>query len=312
MAGPGSLDPGVRRDERPRPKGRFSRFVGARRGGHDSQMKMLGISSPLELDLGALVAALGKVPGDKQGVPLGRTAGVLFLIQCPTGGCQGPVLILNKRSTLVRQPGDLCCPGGTPRPGVDRIVGTLLQIPPLPLWRSRGWRALRGIDPGQRRVIAMYWACCLRESWEEMRLPPWKVEFLGPLPPYRLRMFERDILPMVGSISGSSCFRTNWEVERVLAIPLSSFLDPGNYGKYILSGEGGGPYPGEEGPVTFPCFIHRDKGVHEILWGATYNIVLSFLSLVWGFEPPPLEGREVVKGRLPRGYLSWKRANGTR
>jgi len=267
-------------------------------------------SRPLELDLDSVAAALRSPQECSHSFLAGRTASVLFLIHCPPSRGQGPVLILNKRSALVRQPGDLCCPGGTVHPALDRLLGLLLWLPPFSLWRDRGWKARRGCPGHWRKLVATYWACCLRESWEEMRLPPWKVELLGLLPAYRLKMFERNILPMVGSMSGDSRFRINWEVERIVPIPLSSFLDPANYGRYILSAEGGGPYPGEEGPAAFPCFVHEDEGTREILWGATYHIVLSFLSRVWGFEPPPLEERPVLRGTLPGRYLSWNRSNG--
>lgn len=150
----------------------------------------------------------------------------------------------------------------------------------------------------------MYWACCLRESWEELGLRPWRVEFLGLLPVYHLSLFNRKILPMVGWTSGTVDFRPNWEVSRIVRIPIPSLLRPESYAVYSLRLEGGRPYPDGLEQPHFPCFIHRDHEGQEVLWGATYHIVLSFLERVFGFQPPPASGRWIIQGVLPETYAA--------
>ena len=153
------------------------------------------------------------------------------------------------------------------------------------------------------RLVSRYWACALRETWEETGLSPFGIRFLGALPIYRLVLFRRAILPLVGWVEGPRRFRLNWEVERLVPIPLSELLDPGRYAVYRLdvgSVAGGG----EAGTRTYPCFLPRQGGGDEVLWGATYFIAVSFLERICGFVPPPEEGRPRVTGELAPDYAT--------
>ncbi|MEA3471539.1 MAG: hypothetical protein U9R24_07460, partial [Thermodesulfobacteriota bacterium] len=54
----------------------------------------------------------------------------------------------------------------------------------------------------------------------------------------------------------------------------------------------------------FPCLIHGDiDGSEEILWGATLNIILSFLKIVFNYEPPAGNENKIIKRTLKPGYL---------
>jgi hypothetical protein len=128
------------------------------------------------------------------------------------------------------------------------------------------------------------------------------ITFLGPLPPQRLVMFRRVIYPMVGWIGGQKRFFPNWEVEKIVSVPLRTLLQERNYACYRLRMESN---PGTEGRAQdFPCFVHRDEGTREHLWGATYRIVMDFLEIVYGFRPPPIESLPVIRGSLHKNYLS--------
>ena len=131
---------------------------------------------------------------------------------------------------------------------------------------------------------------------------------MGLLPVYRLTLFTRDILPMVGWISGHRRFRLNWEVERLVSLPFFSLLSHANYGVYALEACGPQPSSWDPGPNHFPCFLHRDTVSTEVLWGATYHIVESFLVRVFGFKPPSMQMHRVVRGVLSRTYLTGERA----
>jgi len=247
----------------------------------------------------------GSAP-DFSSISLLNTAAVLFLIQSSCDTFQTPHLLLTKRSSLVKQAGDLCCPGGHVHQRLDRIFGRLLRLPFSPLKRSRGWRNLPQVEATWTKLLSIFWACCLRESWEELSLQSWRVEFLGALPLDQLRLFRQRILPLVGWMCYRAGFRLNWEVERVVPVSFDSLLEPMNYGVYIFDERGEGFEPWGQGPAAFPCFLHENNQGTEILWGATYRIVMSFLKRLYDFDPPPMEGRRIVKGRLSRNYLTGK------
>jgi hypothetical protein len=151
------------------------------------------------------------------------------------------------------------------------------------------------------RVI---FAASLRESFEEMRLNPLSVKLLGLLPSQQLVMFHRIIYPLVCWIPRQKRFRPNWEVEKIVYIPLSKLLDSKNYARYRLNLE---QVPGQRrnpGRYDFLCFIHRDQNVTENLWGATFRITMAFLEIAFGFKPPVMDYLPVVNGKLDENYLT--------
>jgi hypothetical protein len=216
-------------------------------------------------------------------------------------------LILTKRSSKVRQPGDLCCPGGSIAPRVDTIISTLMKLPFMPLakWPYRShWRRRTTYSSS---ILEILLAAAIRESVEEMRLNPFGLSFLGTLPAQSLVMFERVIYPLVGLINRQRRFYPNWEVEKVVYIPLEELLKPENYARYRLQMVSTGS-PSQTQPVNhFPCFRHRSTGESETLWGATYQITLSFLQCVFDFHPPDMSSLPVVNGRLDENYLTGSR-----
>jgi hypothetical protein len=135
-----------------------------------------------------------------------------------------------------------------------------------------------------------------------MRLNPLGITFLGPLPPQRLAMFRRVIYPMVGWIGRQRRFFPNWEVEKIVSIPLRSLLKESNYACYRLRMVSNHMTKGRV--RDFPCFVHRDADEQEVLWGATYRMVMDFLEIVNGFFPPDVESLPVVHGTLGRNYLT--------
>jgi hypothetical protein len=53
-----------------------------------------------------------------------------------------------------------------------------------------------------------------------------------------------------------------------------------------------------------PCFVHRENGKKELLWGATYRLTERFLNIVFGYRPPAVETLPVVRMRLDHRYLA--------
>lgn len=212
-----------------------------------------------------------------------------------------PCLILNKRSVKVRQPGDLCCPGGRISPRLDAALAALLRLPQSPLARWQHWQRWRRERPRQAEWLRLLLATGLRESLEEMRLNPFGLTFLGPLPAQSLVMFNRVIYPMVVWVSGQKRFYPNWEVDKIVYIPLRKLFDPAKYARYRLRIEN--PSAGDI-LNTFPCFRYDKAGDTDILWGATYRIAIGFLKRIFDFEPPKTHSLPEIHGHIGRSYLS--------
>lgn len=219
------------------------------------------------------------------------------------GNAPGISLILNKRSRRVRQAGDLCCPGGGIQPLLDRLGGGLLTWPGSPLKRSPlGCRWSRDRSPQGRR-LRTYLAAALREGFEEMRLNPMRVEFLGMLPRQELVLFRRVIYPMVVWLRGPQRFRPNWEVESILRVPLHRLLQSENYRLCRFRVPAGAPAEVPARKLEFPCFAHQTDDGTEWLWGATYRIVMSLLDIALGFVPPPETRLPQITRALDSRYL---------
>jgi hypothetical protein len=234
------------------------------------------------------------------------TSAVLFLLgmHCKEKDVSNsPCLILNKRSLKVKQPGDLCCPGGSISSRVDAFLSKMLYLPGSPLTRWPYWQLWHKQRRHEAKKMALLFATCLREGFEEMHLNPLRVKLLGPLPSQQLIMFHRVIYPMVCWVNRQQQFILNWEVERVVYIPLKNLLDPSYYARYRLQVE---KSPGDEknpDMIDYPCFIQKDKDHTDILWGATFRITMVFLENVFGYKPPNMESLPVVFGSLDKNYL---------
>lgn len=242
--------------------------------------------------------------------PLWTGAGVLMILQFPpeNQGEEYPFVLLNKRSEKVRQPGDICFPGGRPSPVFDHLLSLLLLRCILPLSRGQAFRLAKiRRKKALSRIISFYLTVGLREAWEEIRLNPFSIDFLGPLPSYRLEMFQRVLFPVVAEIRPPFRFRPNWEVERIFTIPLGTFFADENHALYSIKVGGKLKEKIGEDIWEFPCLIINDQGKREILWGATYNVILSFLKAVFDFEPPPPSPERRVWGELFSNYLSGSR-----
>jgi hypothetical protein len=212
-------------------------------------------------------------------------------------------VVFNKRSRRVKQPGDLCFPGGSVAPRLDPCLGRVLSLPGFPLDRWPYWRWWREARPRQARRLSLLLATGLREGLEEMRLNPLGVRILGPLPARELLLFRRVIYPMVGWIQRQKRFFPNWEVERVVYIPLRHLLSPELYARYHLRFDPREADRSGGGIREVPCFVHHGRQGTETLWGATYHIVVAFLECVFRFRPPDLHVLPVVHGSLGPDYL---------
>jgi 8-oxo-dGTP pyrophosphatase MutT (NUDIX family) len=214
------------------------------------------------------------------------------------------VFLLSKRSKSVQQPGDLCAPGGGIHPFLDSLSGRLLRFGLLPGIRGSGLALAKQKGKSIYGKILFLLGNALRENWEELRLSPFNVEFLGPLPTYHLHHRPWVIFPLVGMVKHSWKPKLSWEVDKIVSIPLGKFFDRANYAVYSLEVPENLVAQGIPNPWEFPCLVHKEDGEEEILWGATFEIIRTFFKIVFGFSFPVPEKGIVVRRPLPSNYLS--------
>jgi 8-oxo-dGTP pyrophosphatase MutT (NUDIX family) len=117
----------------------------------------------------------------------------------------------------------------------------------------------------------------LREAWEEVRIPPEKVEVLGLLDDTMTRATPFVITPVVGIVRHPVEFHPDGrEIERVIEVPLSVLRDPAIFHTELWEREG------EQHSVHFYQVSERD-----LVWGATARILKQFLDLVDASEGHP-------------------------
>ncbi len=212
--------------------------------------------------------------------------------------------LLSKRSDAVSQSGDLSGPGGKLEPWMDRFLRCFIVhgFPPLMKGDARRHALRRGKDAFD--IITLFLANAVRESWEEIRLSPFNLRFLGPLPPSGLLMLSKRIFPLVGFIEKRWVFHPNREVDKLVEIPVDAFYHEENYGLLSVPPHGDRD-GGMEGGGHFPCLVHREEtGEEEILWGATLRIITSFLEIAFDFIPPEIRWEDRATKTLRPDYLT--------
>ncbi|UCD89456.1 MAG: CoA pyrophosphatase [Desulfobacterales bacterium] len=235
------------------------------------------------------------------------TSAVLFLLGPKPNAKESlsePCLLLTKRSARVKQPGDLCCPGGSISSRFDTFLAKLLYLPGTPLTQWPCWPDWHKKRPREMRNLALFFATSLRESFEEIGLNPFGLKFLGPLPSQRLVMFKRVIYPLVCWVSYQKRFYLNWEVNKIVFIPLKKLLNPSNYARYRVKVNPSDKTAKHLSSNDYPCFIHKEQDDSEVLWGATFRIVVDFLDIAFGFKFPDTESLPVIFGTLGENYLT--------
>jgi 8-oxo-dGTP pyrophosphatase MutT (NUDIX family) len=235
-------------------------------------------------------------------------AGVILLLDVheTAGGQSEFFLQLIKRSSEVPQPGDLSCPGGMLHPVTDPLLKHVVTSGLTPILRGKARALAKARGPGAYDWISLFLTNAVREAWEEVRLNPFNIRFLGPLPSRELYVFSRIIFPVVGLVNSHWRLRPNWEVERIVEIPLAAFFEPENYATLKVEIESKVPFRHQVEPVRdFPCFLYTPPGgTEEILWGATMFIIMNFLEIVFGFSLPAVISDRVVRKSLRPDYAT--------
>jgi 8-oxo-dGTP pyrophosphatase MutT (NUDIX family) len=248
--------------------------------------------------------------GTKMTVGAHSAAGVLLLLRfrhvnSPSRKNNGEFLFqLIKRSSKVTQPGDLSCPGGLLQQNFDPLIRPLISSRVFPILRGNALKYIQMRDTDTARMITLFLTNAVREAREETGLSPFNIHFLGPLPTYSLLLFRRIIFPIVGFVKREWKFCPNDEVESLMEIPLMAFFEEKNYGIYRIQASNR-TNADRQDVRDFPCLIsHDDAGKEEILWGATFYIILSFLKIVLDFEITGLHGKRIIQRTLEPEYIT--------
>lgn len=146
-----------------------------------------------------------------------------------------PHLLLTKRTEAVEHhKGQISFPGGGEEPGDDDLLAT-----------------------------------ALRESHEELGLPPASVEVWGRLDEIETVVSGFAITPFVGYIPPpvDLCPNPN-EIQEIVTVPLATFLDPANLRvERVVRGEQSWD------------LLHYDCGTH-VVWGATARIIHDLVDVL--------------------------------
>ena len=231
-------------------------------------------------------------------------AGVVLLLHYQNSGYTFQLI---KRSQSVAQAGDISCPGGMLEPRTDAMLSHILfKTEMIRTVDGRSLNDFPGKDKQTASLIRLFLMNALRESWEEIGLDPLNVFFLGALPTYSLTFFSRTIFPVVSLVREPFEYRLSDEVEKVMEIPVDYFFQSSFYS--VLEIESGSENSDPRYNMKFPCLVVRDEGGHEdILWGATFNIIVNFLQTITGNPVPPSPPSRTVKKMLSPHYASGKR-----
>ena len=124
-----------------------------------------------------------------------------------------------------------------------------------------------GLEDGESPLDA-----ALRETREEIGIPPADVEILGELDDEETAVSGFVVTPFVGIVQQPSRLRLSpHEVRAVLQVPLSVLLDPRNVRTEVWK-------RGEDERLL----IYFYTAGREVIWGATARIIARFLDVAFG------------------------------
>lgn len=212
----------------------------------------------------------------------------------------GHVIQLIRRSSTVAQGGDLSGPGGMLSPRMDSMLRLPIAWGLTPIMQDKAKEPVRNRGDDEFAAISLFLANALRECWEEIRLNPLNVAFLGALPFQNLVLFTRTIFPLVGLVKRDRPYRPNHEVDRVVEIPLAAFFDKNCYATYCVHNS----HRHDSESFETPCLVWKSTdGEEDILWGATLRIVLDFLRIVFDVDLPMTGNSRIVSRTLSEDYM---------
>ena len=112
-------------------------------------------------------------------------------------------------------------------------------------------------------------AAALRETFEEVGIPPGEVQILGTLPEVDVTVSRFRVTPFVGAIPHPYALRPNAdEIEEVVRVPLAVFRDPASLRVETLQWEGRS------------VEVYHYTYETQTIWGATARIMKHFVDIL--------------------------------
>ncbi|MFA9389498.1 MAG: CoA pyrophosphatase [Prolixibacteraceae bacterium] len=106
------------------------------------------------------------------------------------------------------------------------------------------------------------WETALRETDEEIGIPPHQIQFLGKLSDVFVSVSNFNIHPYIGFIQEKPTFIINHkEVEKLIVLPLHSLFTEENHAIEMLETR--------NGKMNVPCYLIED----HVIWGATSMMI---------------------------------------
>lgn len=186
----------------------------------------------------------------------------------------------------------------------DAALAAVTTLPGFPM---SCWNRASSLPLRDRWELRTWVATAMREAFEEMRLSPFGVEFLGLLEPQPLWIHQRLLVPVVMRQTRPQTLRPDWEVESIVTVNVRELLDPSRYARFRVTVADKSAEVRDE----WIRRVHEDLlcfrvSARQMLWGATFRLTMRWLEKVFGFVPPT-SGLPLVERRLTREYFSGKR-----
>lgn len=128
----------------------------------------------------------------------------------------------------------------------------------------------------------------LRESHEEIGVPPEKIRVIGRLDDFPT-ITDFLVTPFVATLPYPYPFKINTkEVAEILEVPLALFLKDTHFEVKEW----------QHGDKTYPVFFYYFN--HHVIWGATAFILNRFIELVFDYNPAP---QSIIEDPRNKQYL---------
>lgn len=174
------------------------------------------------------------------------------------------------------RPGQVVCPDmevSCLKAGVMVLIYPCVHEPCLVLLRRTSsvlhHKDQIGLPGGQIESSENFEQAALRETWEELGVPPDKIKIIGSLTPLYVPPSHFCIYPVVGLAQEPLSFKPHpREVAEVIEVPLRHLQDSRQTRREVWTIDGR--------PVEVPFFAYG----HHKIWGATAMVLAEFLHLL--------------------------------